>query len=830
MILQNCTGYVKAGQSLAIMGPSGAGKTTLLSLITKRLEKSNDKIDVQGQVFINEYKYNSQEFSNVAAFILQDDILMETLTVKETITFAARLKLNLCQKQIKEKVEQIIKCLKLENCQNNIIGGFLLKGISGGERKRTNIGVELVTDPQLIILDEPTSGLDSFTSFLLIKLLNDMCQQNHKTIIFTIHQPSSEIFNSLDRLILLRNGQTVYQGKAQDIVPYIKKQGIHYPQHCNPSDFFMEFLVNKQKQKNIKQDIFTYQNYQNQIEQQILNEVEFKGNYNKINFKQISKNSFFYETSIIAQRSYQNFIRCPQLFKIKTILLIFNSLLISTIFWKAAQKDYQSVNEQKIWQQQTMGCIYVFGVQTFCNIISTIAIIFPKERSVFLKEENSNFYRVSSYFVGKLLVELPYVIIYPIFSTVIMFFAVGFENKAFNTFLLIFILMSVIGNGIGLAGGAAFKNPQIVSILLPTLLMPFQLFGGFYSDQSRNSKYTSWIQYISPFYYMTVATTNAEFGDIYIYDDIQRKIIDNYDYPITQNESLIILLIGCIIFHIAAFIFLKLEYIILIFGQNMQKEHQSMQENNNEFEWIPCSSQIKQQNPTSTILWSFKPTLSLTDPQIFQDQNGESLNVPKNVYAFIFAVTAETKDLSNFHLIDIGLLGQTKILLEDGLATFSALKFSSTSYNNQGSKFNLVLAVGIQNEHDLHPKIISAKISSAVFVDSRKSARDKQSSKQSEKNKTFYDFFDPCQFTKKLTKIKVEDKLQSCEEISNDIQGFINYFTAANIRNKNMANKQKMMKVKQSKNLKKNKLLPYLLILESLIIQILKIKKYTKEE
>lgn len=122
---------------------------------------------------------------------MQDDVLFAYFTVKEALTFSARLKLNISRDKQDEKVSKLIRDLGLEKCQDTLIGNVLRKTISGGERKRTSIGVELITDPSVILLDEPTSGLDSFMAKTICKLLQGLAHEKGKTIISTIHQPSS---------------------------------------------------------------------------------------------------------------------------------------------------------------------------------------------------------------------------------------------------------------------------------------------------------------------------------------------------------------------------------------------------------------------------------------------------------------------------------------------------------------------------------------------------------------------------------------------------------------------------------------------------------------
>jgi ATP-binding cassette, subfamily G (WHITE), eye pigment precursor transporter len=158
-------------------------------------------------------------FSKVGAYVMQDDRLYSSFTPKEALTFAARLKLYHVDKKTQdERVNILLKELGLnETVQNTKIGSIYHKTISGGERKRVSIGVELITDPLLILLDEPTSGLDSFSAFRIVNLLHNLAVKKNKTIISTIHQPSTESFKLFDKLLLMMDGLIVYQGKASDI-------------------------------------------------------------------------------------------------------------------------------------------------------------------------------------------------------------------------------------------------------------------------------------------------------------------------------------------------------------------------------------------------------------------------------------------------------------------------------------------------------------------------------------------------------------------------------------------------------------------------------------
>lgn len=139
------------------------------------------------------------------------------------------------------RVDEIIKELRLNKCQNTKIGGPLIKGVSGGERKRTSIGVELITDPQLIFLDEPTTGLDSFTATSVIETLRDLSLAG-RTVISTIHQPNSDIFEMFDRLMLMAMGKIIYFNEARLSVDYFASIGFKCPELSNPADYFMSIM------------------------------------------------------------------------------------------------------------------------------------------------------------------------------------------------------------------------------------------------------------------------------------------------------------------------------------------------------------------------------------------------------------------------------------------------------------------------------------------------------------------------------------------------------------------------------------------------------------
>lgn len=229
---------------MGILGPSGSGKTTLLNFLSGRLV--SDNLQVSGRLSVNGLEIDSVDvIGDKVAYVMQDDILFPTFTPREAFMFSANLRLKGLTRQEKtDKVEQVIEELGLGKCADTWIGGEFIKGVSGGERKRTSIGVELITNPSVIFLDEPTTGLDSETALNCISVLKHMAKEG-RTIISTIHQPSSQIYSTFDELLLLVEGNIIFQGHPSQAILHFSNQGFTCPVNSNPSDFFMKCMVHE---------------------------------------------------------------------------------------------------------------------------------------------------------------------------------------------------------------------------------------------------------------------------------------------------------------------------------------------------------------------------------------------------------------------------------------------------------------------------------------------------------------------------------------------------------------------------------------------------------
>lgn len=242
-ILSGVQGIALPGQIMAIMGASGAGKTTFLDILARK----NKRGTTTGNFYVNGEKVLDSEYRSVIGFVDQDDTMLPTLTVHETIMTSALLRLprDMGVAAKEQRVYEVEKQLGIHHIKDQLIGSEEGKGrgISGGEKRRVGIACELVTSPSILFLDEPTSGLDAFNAFNVVECLVTLARSYNRTIIFTIHQPRSNIVALFDHLILLAKGRTVYSGPFSSCQRYFDRIGYPCPAGFNIADYLVDLTM-----------------------------------------------------------------------------------------------------------------------------------------------------------------------------------------------------------------------------------------------------------------------------------------------------------------------------------------------------------------------------------------------------------------------------------------------------------------------------------------------------------------------------------------------------------------------------------------------------------
>ncbi|KAF9913217.1 hypothetical protein BX616_010139 [Lobosporangium transversale] len=241
-IIKNISGRLIAGRTCAVMGPSGAGKTTFLSILAGKVAKTDGIIKVNGK------EQTLSLWKKLIGFVPQEDIMLSELTVREILMHSARMRqpVHMSHNEKRLKVLEVIQFLGIGHIMDNPIGDIETRGVSGGERKRVNIGMELVASPSILFLDEPTSGLDSATSLEVCKLLKQIAQEQFLTVAAIVHSPSPHAFNQFDDLLLLgAGGRVVYAGPREEAAHYFESIGYPVPDGESPADFFISLAAGR---------------------------------------------------------------------------------------------------------------------------------------------------------------------------------------------------------------------------------------------------------------------------------------------------------------------------------------------------------------------------------------------------------------------------------------------------------------------------------------------------------------------------------------------------------------------------------------------------------
>lgn len=251
-----------SGSVMAVMGGSGSGKTTLLNVLASKISGglrhegsiryvledsepgsgygSEESVDVKAKNSRLDGEDHPTQKHVIMAYLPQQDVLSPRLTCRETLNFAADLKLNSSSRTKKLMVEQLIEELGLRDCADTLVGDNSHRGLSGGEKRRLSIGTQMISNPSIMFLDEPTTGLDAYSAFLVIKTLKKLAKEDGRTFIMSIHQPRSDILFLLSQVCILSKGNVIYCDKMEKTIPYFESIGYSVPQLVNPADYFID--------------------------------------------------------------------------------------------------------------------------------------------------------------------------------------------------------------------------------------------------------------------------------------------------------------------------------------------------------------------------------------------------------------------------------------------------------------------------------------------------------------------------------------------------------------------------------------------------------------
>lgn len=442
-ILQEISGYACPGQVLAIMGPSGSGKSTFLDALAGRLDMNTKQ---SGQLLVNGHK-QSLAYGTLA-YVTQDDALVTTLTLKETVYYSSELQLpaSMSKSEKRKRADDCIKEMGLQEAMDTRIGGWGIKGLSGGERRRLSICIEILTHPKLLFLDEPTSGLDSAASFYVMSRIVGNERRHGRTIIASIHQPSSQVFRLFDNLCLLSAGRTVYFGPAADQAnQFFAANGYPCPSLQNPADHFLE-LINKDFDEDIEQGLVETKSTEENVKI-LLNSYKSSEHYKRVKgiISSICKQkgerletkkrhaSFYIQCQVLTGRSFINMYRDLGYYWLRFFVYLILGFGLGTIFFDLGN-NYNSI-QAKGWL-----LMFVSSFLTFMTIGGFPS--FVEDMKVFKRERLNGHYGTASFVVANTLSSMPYLLLVSLIPGAITYYLPGLKKDYHNFLYFAMILFS----------------------------------------------------------------------------------------------------------------------------------------------------------------------------------------------------------------------------------------------------------------------------------------------------------------------------------------------------------------------------------------------------
>ncbi|KAK9065385.1 hypothetical protein SSX86_016768 [Deinandra increscens subsp. villosa] len=552
-ILSDVSGMIKPSRMTLLLGPPSSGKTTLLMALAGRPDKG---LAVEGKVTYNGYTLESFVPQRTSSYISQTDVHVGEMTVKETLDFSARCQgvgsryelLSEVDRREKEAgifpepdvdlfmkatamegvenniiVEYIIKILGLEICRDTIIGNQMIRGISGGQKKRLTTGEIMVGSTKALFMDEISSGLDTSTTFQIVKCLQQIAHLTQTTILMSLLQPSPETFNLFDDIILLSQGQIVYQGPIEHITNFFQSLGFICPERKGVADFLQEVISERDQEQywGDKSKAYTY-----------VSVSQFADHFKQFHVgQQLQKELLVPYHQPESQKSALVFDKYPvpkkELFKAcfdkewllvkrtavvyiaKTLQISFVAVIGATMFLRTRM---HSRNEED-------GAVYV-GALLFA-LITNMFNGFPElpmtiERlPVLYKHRELLFHPTWAFTVPTILLRVPISLVESTVWTVMTYYVIGFAPEAsrfFKHFLLTFLIQQM-ASGIFRLIAAVCRTMTIANTAGTLILESCFLLGGIVLPKGRIPDWWQWAYWVSPLSYgFNALTTNELFA------------------------------------------------------------------------------------------------------------------------------------------------------------------------------------------------------------------------------------------------------------------------------------------------------------------------------
>nr|KYP61155.1 ABC transporter G family member 11 [Cajanus cajan] len=484
-ILKGLTGYAKPGQLLAIMGPSGCGKSTLLDALAGRLGSSTKQT---GKILINGHRHTLAY--GTSAYVTHDDAMLSTLTVGEAVYYSAHLQFPESMSNIekKERTEFTIRQMGLQDATDTRIEGKGSKGLSEGQKRRLAICIEILTSPKLLLLDEPTSGLDSAASYYVMSRIASLKIRDgiKRTIVVSIHQPSSEVFELFDNLCLLSSGETLYFGPTSAATEFFASNGFPCPPRHNPSDHFLRIInkdfkqddegyfhiaVHKEEAVDILVNFYKSSEISNQVQKEVTaigeSEYGFMG-------RNRAQTAFLTQCYILMRRSSLHLFRDVSNYWLRLAMFVVAAISLGTIFFDVGS-SHASI--------QARGALvsFVASVLTFITLLGGFPP-FVEQMKVFQRERLNGHYGVTAFVISHTLSPIPYMVLMSLIPGVITYYLSGLHTGLERCLYFSSVLLACIlwVESLMMVVSSIFPNPNTGITVSGGIMGIMILTGGFF--------------------------------------------------------------------------------------------------------------------------------------------------------------------------------------------------------------------------------------------------------------------------------------------------------------------------------------------------------------
>ena len=483
-----------------------------------------------GELRMNGQRYSMHDLKQHAGYVMQDDLLNGNLTVLETLKYTAELRLprSLSDAERLERVRSVMEQMGLTKVQDVIVGSPLKKGVSGGERKRLCVAMELLTKPLLLFLDEPTSGLDSVTALALCRKLRELAESKACTVVCTIHQPQAKIFRLFQNLVLLKAGKIVYMGASEHALHFFEGLGFKCPEYENPADYFLDVITPSPADS--VEDLATKE--AKLIQSYTAAEVDLNaGNDRPLLPRETTP--WLHQFKVLFRRTLKDTWRKRSLLITQLVQTIIMAILLGTAFLRIGTSETSTVRRQPV----LFYCVINQGLFGALLVINS----FPAERMLVLRERAAGTYYVSAYFLAKSMAELMFQIIFPVLFSCIVYFLIGLHEtpQKFFIFVGFMVLTNVAATSLALMVSALCRTTDLSVTVLPLMLEASRLFGGFFLSPANLPVYFEWLDALSYVKYAYVGLSLNELGNLHLYCTPAKLAASNGVCPITHGQQTI---------------------------------------------------------------------------------------------------------------------------------------------------------------------------------------------------------------------------------------------------------------------------------------------------